>query len=85
MVRRRAVVAAYQQWLAVAPADLDANLTVLRPGPEPVVLITGSWLAGDPAGLAPRLDALAGAVGVAPLNRTVVDQSYRDAMMRTYG
>jgi FAD/FMN-containing dehydrogenase len=78
------VIAAYQDWMAVAPDDLEANVTVLQAGPAPTVMLSGTWQGGDPAGLTPYLDALVSAAGT-PSSRTVTDLSYRDAMMRTFG
>ncbi|HEY0804684.1 MAG TPA: FAD-binding oxidoreductase [Pseudonocardiaceae bacterium] len=74
------VIAAYQPWLAAASNDLTAELTVINQN----AIISGGWL-GDPTALTPQLDELAAAVGTAPLNRTVTDQSYHDAMMAQYG
>jgi FAD/FMN-containing dehydrogenase len=83
-----AMIAAYQPWLATASTDLTANVTIVNqnaaPGSQPIALVSGGWL-GDPGSLAPLLDELASAVGAAPLNRTVTDQSYHDAMMAQYG
>ncbi len=76
------VVAAYQEWLVQAPDDLDTNLTIVAPGPEPVVLVSGSWL--GPGSVDAQLDALIAEAG-APLSRTVTELSYRDAMMTTFG
>jgi FAD/FMN-containing dehydrogenase len=77
------VIAAFQQWMVAAPDDLEGNLTVLKAGPTPTVMVSGSWQGGDPAGLTPYLDALVSAAGT-PTSRTVADLSYRDAMMRTF-
>jgi hypothetical protein len=78
------VIAAFQQWMLTAPDDLEGNLTVLKAGPTPTVLVSGSWQGGDPAGVEPYLDALVSEAGT-PTSRTVTDLSYRDAMMRTVG
>jgi FAD/FMN-containing dehydrogenase len=78
------VIAAFQQWMLAAPDDLEGNLTLLKAGPTPTVLVSGSWQGGDPAGVEPYLDALVSEAGM-PTSRTVTDLSYRDAMMRTFG
>jgi FAD/FMN-containing dehydrogenase len=78
------VIAAYQQWMLAAPDDLEANLTVLKAGPAPTVLVSGSWQGTDPAGVNTYLDALVSAAGTTPASRTVTDLSYRDHMMRTF-
>lgn len=83
------VIAAYMPWLQAAAADLTAGAAIINqnaaPGSQPFTVVSGGWLGGDPSGLNPLLDALVSAVGSAPLNRNVVDQSYHDALMAQYG
>ena len=86
--RAAAMIAAYMPWLATVSTDLTANVTIVNqnaaPGSQPIALVSGGWL-GDPGGLASLLDELTSAVGAAPLNRAMTDQSYHDAMMAQYG
>jgi FAD/FMN-containing dehydrogenase len=83
------VIAAYLPWLRDASHDLTAAAALVNqnaaPGSQPIAVVSGGWLGGDPAGLTPLLDELVSAVGAAPLNRRVVDQSYHDALMAQYG
>ncbi len=83
------VIAAYLPWLERAPDDLTANLTVMNqnaaPGTQPTVLVSGSWLGGDPASLDPWLNELVSAVGTRPASRAADDLTYHQAMMRMFG
>jgi FAD/FMN-containing dehydrogenase len=77
------VIAAHLPWLAAAPDDLTADLHVINAGAQPVVVVSGGWLA-DPAALDPHLNDLIAAIGTQPLSRFVTDQTYQQAMMTQF-
>ncbi|WP_020667097.1 FAD-binding oxidoreductase [Amycolatopsis nigrescens] len=83
------VITAYLPWLAQAPDDLTANLTVMNqnaaPGSKPTVLVSGGWLGGPVSGLDPHLNELVSAVGAAPATRSADDLTYQQAIMRMFG
>nr|WP_042191424.1 FAD-binding oxidoreductase [Kibdelosporangium sp. MJ126-NF4]CEL20076.1 FAD-linked oxidoreductase family [Kibdelosporangium sp. MJ126-NF4]CTQ97300.1 FAD-linked oxidoreductase family [Kibdelosporangium sp. MJ126-NF4] len=87
--RAAEVIAAFLPWLASAPDDLTANLTVMNqnaaPGSQPSLFVSGSWFGGPVATVDPHLTALVSAVGSAPASRSADDLTYFDAMMRMFG
>ncbi|ALG08668.1 FAD-binding oxidoreductase [Kibdelosporangium phytohabitans] len=87
--RAAEVIAAFLPWLAVAPDDLTANLTVMNqnaaPGSQPSLFVSGSWFGGPVTTVDPQLGELVSAVGSAPVNRSADDLTYVDAMMRMFG
>ncbi len=81
------VLAGWQEWLAGTPRAVSCRwflgLLDAGPGTTPFVLTDGTFL-GAPEDLAPQLDALASAVGSAPLVRNVQDLGFRAGMMAWY-
>lgn len=79
----RAVLAAWQPWMAEAPDPLTPLLNISQQGPdlasEPTVTVSGVWL-GPPAQIGPLLDRLTALVGADPTSSDRRTDSYRDGM-----
>jgi FAD/FMN-containing dehydrogenase len=81
--RARNVLAAWQGWIGAAPDELWSNVH-MNAGPSAEVTVHATSLAGQDR-LASAVEALVGAVGVAPTYREVGTLSYASAMLLEAG